>query len=367
MAQLTSIIISGAHYHHHHNHHHHFLFFFFVIFLLLLQIISNSSATETTTTTTPGNVSEHHQHHLQQHSNFVSDNCDWAGSGHLGADSERSVVPIYLRCSSGTIHWLWPKGGLRVVLRLGGGGDFRGCIRVSRNSTRLNGVRIYLEGKRRLHQIYSADDGKHPDLLRCFVSVRSLMALFIETDPVVVNSGEDGEDNHPLPHPHHPANIEDHFELSYDLTPVRPGDDQDADGLSSTCHPCSPTKLLSLFCLADFVLSGRVTYYHHRPEVALTSFHVTPTYVHRYPSPKDGAYLNDFNATSSSSSSSNLEDSNSKLGPVRLSRPLRCAAQAEARTRVLGNYLITCAPRLTEWRAIARRALAEGTNQCHFF
>lgn len=349
--------------------HHLHLFFILSSFLLIISLLSAVAGS------------------VDGHSNYVSDNCDWAGSGNLGADSERSVVPIYLRCSSGelvlisifednfkhfyiilgTIHWLWPKGGLRVVLRLGGiqknSGDFRGCIRVSRNST-TNGVRIYLEGKRQLHQIYAADDGKHPDLVRCFVSVHSLMALFIETDPSVANSGGD----HQL---HHVKDIKDHIELSYDLTPMNFDNKAEIeDEELSSCKPCSPSQTLSLFCSADFVLSGKVTYYHHRPEVELTSFHVTPTYVHRYPVVSTGgAYLNDYNVSSSSD-----KQNDQQIGPLRLSRPLKCASQAAPRTeylfigrKVLGNYLISCSPKLTEWREISRRALAEGTNQCHFF
>jgi len=38
-------------------------------------------------------------------------------------DSSRgSVHPVYLRCSQGSVSWLYPRGALRVVLRLGTAG-----------------------------------------------------------------------------------------------------------------------------------------------------------------------------------------------------------------------------------------------------
>lgn len=285
---------------------------------------------------------------VSNHSPYVSDVCDWQGSGSPSVDSDRSVVPSYLRCARGSVKWLYPKGGLRVVLRLGTSNkDFRGCIRVSANSTQT--VRIYLEGKRQLHQIYAPNDGKHPDLLRCFVSVHAFMALFIETDP---NGAR--------------VHNQDQIAFDYDLQAAEslttPEDDM------SECRPCSPAQMLSLFCSADFVLSGKVTYYHHRSEVQMTEFTVKPTFMFRFP--VETSYVNDYNATLPE-----LENAIPDVNPflqIKLIRPLKCAAGAAPRTeylflgkKILGNYFITCAPRMSDWRRISRQAVEAGTNQCH--
>ena len=38
------------------------------------------------------------------------------------AQSHRGVKPVYLRCSQGSVSWLYPRGALRVVLRYGTAG-----------------------------------------------------------------------------------------------------------------------------------------------------------------------------------------------------------------------------------------------------
>ena len=45
------------------------------------------------------------------------------GSAEDSSSSWRgSVRPVYLRCSQGSVSWLYPRGALRVVLRLGTAG-----------------------------------------------------------------------------------------------------------------------------------------------------------------------------------------------------------------------------------------------------
>lgn len=40
--------------------------------------------------------------------------------------AQRGVQPVYLKCSQGSVTWLYPRGALRVVLRYGTGGkDFQ--------------------------------------------------------------------------------------------------------------------------------------------------------------------------------------------------------------------------------------------------
>ena len=42
--------------------------------------------------------------------------------GGAGSDHPRGVRPVYLRCSQGSVSWLYPRGALRVVLRYGTAG-----------------------------------------------------------------------------------------------------------------------------------------------------------------------------------------------------------------------------------------------------
>lgn len=145
----------------------------------------------------------------------TSDTCDWTGSGISDVDSlvqlsPRSIVPVHLRCNSGTIRWKYPRNGLRVTLN--SNSPFKGCIKVSsllaesfvmstlvhhrsyRQRRQLNPqthslypVRISLESKNAttgantLTNLYDPFDGKSIDLLRCFTSQQgNSVALFVE-------------------------------------------------------------------------------------------------------------------------------------------------------------------------------------------
>ncbi|XP_063060700.1 meteorin-like protein [Engraulis encrasicolus] len=48
---------------------------------------------------------------------YSSDQCNWKGSGLTHEAHARDVEQVYLRCSSGTLEWLYPTGALVVNLR----------------------------------------------------------------------------------------------------------------------------------------------------------------------------------------------------------------------------------------------------------
>lgn len=283
------------------------------------------------------------------HSFYVSDICDWQGS-RSPSIPERSVKPIYLRCSRGNIKWFFPNGGLRIVLKLGNSNnDFRGCIRVSRNTTR--NARIYVAGKQQLYQIFAFDDGHNEDLLRCFVSYNSFIALFVEIEP---------QSQFP----------NDNVIFSYDLEAAKKetfGDDM------HVCKPCSDQQILSLYCSADFALTGMVTYFHDRPEVELSEFIVKPSYISRFAA--NSTYINDFNLLLSNSTSELNQHNiieNGQLSRITLHRLLKCDLRVGLRSKYLflgrkslGYYFITCAPKLSHWKQISNKAVETGQNQCH--
>jgi len=93
--------------------------------------------------------------------------------------SGRGVTPIYLRCSQGHLEWLYPRGALRVLLRLGASGrDFRGCVKVSEG---FSGAHIFVEGPRSLLPLFPAQqDDASPQLARCFQSRDGQAALYVE-------------------------------------------------------------------------------------------------------------------------------------------------------------------------------------------
>ncbi|KAL1478572.1 hypothetical protein MTO96_034978 [Rhipicephalus appendiculatus] len=212
----------------------------------------------------------------------------------------RSVVPVYLRCDQGRVTWKYPRGALRVLLRLGGTGnggarDFRACVKIDANST---GAAVHLEGHRKLIPIHKGQsaprvaDGDDGEVRRCFTSYKGQVALFLEATP---------ETNHLL--------SRDTFRLWYHLTPVM--SQRDLDDELAECRPCTDRELLHHYCSSDFRKMAAVL---QRPLKCGTRA-------------GRGHFL--------------------FIG-----------------VRMLGKPTMRCAPRLQYWRKLRDRATRDGTSMC---
>lgn len=246
-----------------------------------------------------------------------SDICDWVGSG-LTNGVTRSVQPLYLRCTQGHITWHYPRGALRALIRPTFP-SFQACIRISPNSS---GARLFLEGEKKLFPLYKPGDA---NLYKCFTSRKSQIALYIEADP--------------------PKDLlkKDTVEFSYDLAAQH----NLADDMEE-CRPCTDTEILQSFCTSDFIIQGTVSSLNDKPSMQVTELSIRTTKLIR----------------------DNVHKSwmNSKY--VTLNRPLKCGTKSGVgeflflgRWR-LGLPVIHCAPRLSHWKEIRRKALSDDTNEC---
>ncbi|KAF7489321.1 Meteorin-like protein [Sarcoptes scabiei] len=301
-------------------------------------------------------INELNCYDVYQTTSYVSDNCDWFGSKTSSIDVDRTVMPIYLRCSRGSIKWFYPTGGLRVVLKFGTDEkDFRGCIRVSKNSSQK--ARIYVEGKRELFQIWSADDNKHPDLFRCFVSNNHFIALFIESD---LNSSNYQHRN-------------DAVIFQYDL------EQQNTNSLSlkpDCSSHCSDQELLNSFCSNDFALLGHITYYQTRPEIELTEFYIKPHHIYRLPlndSIMSDLELIDHHPIDATYTDEEINIQNVSISSITLNRQAECDFNEKIATQqkqlfmgrfILGKLFVSCAVRLEHWNRLKADAINAGMNQC---
>lgn len=215
----------------------------------------------------------------------LSDECDWTGSGLTSHPSttgsttttiNRGVTPVYLRCTAGRVRWLYPRGALRVLLRLPTHQDreFRACIRLrpdiehhrkqQTKQQRLLGrrrrrhrdhnrqqhgeedtgdeervdpvpARLFLEGPRSLLPLYASGDGAATKRSRCFNSKNGQAAIYVEAIP---------DDNFS-------KRIAD---FEYDLQALPRG----AKGFDPTeeCRPCTSNELAHAFCTSDLVTRG---------------------------------------------------------------------------------------------------------------
>lgn len=148
--------------------------------------------------------------------------------------------PVYLRCSRGTVSWRYPRGALRVVLSGGESNSrgFRGCVKAS------GPARVYLEGKTSLRLLYSATDGKHESLHRCFRSRGPIAALYVEADEQAANGK---------------AKVRLHYDLELQQR-IEPEEEAE-------CRPCSKEELAEAYCRSDLVARGTVSAVERRPEL----------------------------------------------------------------------------------------------------
>ncbi|XP_065808883.1 meteorin-like protein [Labrus bergylta] len=171
---------------------------------------------------------------------YSSDQCSWRGSGLSHESHRRDVEQVYLRCSQGSLQWLYPTGAIIVNLRpnteplSGHTADLHVCIRPH---TYSKGSNLYLEHAGDLTLLLAERDQAR-GTVHCFSLTEG--ALFVEAVPQtdisrritafqyeLVPSQGPGAHMYPYLHP----------------------------GLVA-CEPCSDEDVLLAVCTSDFAGSG---------------------------------------------------------------------------------------------------------------
>ncbi|XP_075889200.1 meteorin-like protein [Nelusetta ayraudi] len=259
---------------------------------------------------------------------YSSDQCSWKGSGLTHEGHTRDVEQVYLRCSQGSLEWLYPTGAIIVNLRPNtlspASARLSVCIKPSADS---RGTNVYLDRNGRLRLLLREQDqalGK----VQCFGITEG--ALFIEA----------------VPHRDISRRI---TAFRYELLSERLG----PDALSPTapCKPCSDAEILLAACTSDFVARGSIRTVEREAE--RTSVAVDISRLYRQ---KTQVFA---------------------PGGVRVRRwtgsinmPLQCAAKAGE-----GDFLFTglvrfgeawmgCAPRYKDFLRLYEEARQQGSNPC---
>ncbi|XP_042341124.1 meteorin-like protein [Plectropomus leopardus] len=171
---------------------------------------------------------------------YSSDQCSWRGSGLSHESHRRDVEQVYLRCSQGSLEWLYPTGAIIVNLRpnterstehMAG---LHVCIKPHAYS---KGSHVYLEHNGDLRLLLAEKD-QLQGTVHCFSLAEG--ALFVEAVPQtdisrritafqyeLVSSQGPGAHMYPYLHPE-----------------------------SVTCKPCSDEEVLMAVCTSDFAGSG---------------------------------------------------------------------------------------------------------------
>ncbi|XP_066138128.1 meteorin-like protein [Euwallacea fornicatus] len=271
---------------------------------------------------------------------IMGDECDWTGSGLTTPTSDKGVTPVYLRCSAGKVKWLYPRGALRVLLRLPAQDrNFRACVKIRTTSKPGWPVtRVYLEGPRSLIPLHRGEGELQP--MRCFNSKNYQAAIYIEaTDE---------------------RSFEKQFsEVEYDLQPLQRGV-YSYDPLEE-CRPCSDEEMANVFCSSDLVTRGIIHSVENNDHLEQSLVTVKITKLIRHSAADD--FLE------------KVESNDILPGPfsskqVTVTVPQHCGINhglgefVFMARRKLGDLSLVCAPRLETWALLSGRMNEDGRSHC---
>ncbi|KAM3622918.1 uncharacterized protein V6R79_004721 [Siganus canaliculatus] len=267
---------------------------------------------------------------------YSSDQCSWRGSGLSHESHRRDVEPVYLRCSEGSLEWLYPTGAIIVNLRpntepaTGHTAGLHVCIKPHTHS---QGSHVFLERAGDLTLLLAEEDHTL-GTVRCFSLAEG--ALFVEAVPQ--------------------ADISRRITaFQYELVPsqgpgahmypyLHPG--------SVSCKPCSDEEVLMAVCTSDFAGSGVFrgaasgTTDHSPVAVTLSRLYRQKTRVFVWAGARGRGWRG------------------------RISVPAQCGVSPGGDEYLLtgtihfGEAWLGCAPRYRDFLKLYTKAQKEGTNPC---
>ncbi|XP_002739010.1 meteorin-like protein isoform X2 [Saccoglossus kowalevskii] len=277
------------------------------------------------------------------HCHYTSDECDWIGSGLSEDPDNKSVQQLYLGCSKGRVDWDYAYGAIRITFQYGNSGkDFQGCIKPS---SKFTGANIYVEGRTKLEYLIhpklqdkdhnnAEDEGLWKELLsrtHCFESRDGRATLFAEAMPNMDGKRKTVSFEYDLKVNHHQqGKSRDTFE---------------------DCRPCNETELMTAFCASDFVVKSKIKEVSDDLSEKETRIELSIGTIY---SQIEGVFTNTKHGR--------------HTGTV--SMPLQCGVKHGSGHFLmtgsvrLGKNHLTCAPRFSEFRKIAKEMTEKGLNEC---
>ncbi|XP_043384345.1 meteorin-like protein isoform X2 [Chelonia mydas] len=250
----------------------------------------------------------------------------------------RTVEQVHLRCTEGSLEWLYPARALRVVLEpnLSSTRHTTVCIKPASD---FQGASIYVERAGQLHLVVSEAEEARLRHVSCFSAhTPQRVALFLQASPQRDISRR-------------MASFQ--YELLSNQSAAGP-DFQKMALVEAMCRPCDNMELLMAICSSDFVVRGSIQNVSHDPENHMSQVEVSVQKVYRQ---KNRIFRQD-------------EATGEWRGPIKTL--LQCKVKKGA-----GDFLFTgnehfgeawlgCAPRFKDFNFIYQTARDRGTNPCEF-
>ncbi|KAM3863884.1 meteorin-like protein [Diretmus argenteus] len=175
----------------------------------------------------------------------AADLCDWTGRGLGPGEDSRTVLQVRLRCTEGSVQWVYPGQALRVVLEPNLSYTRRTtttvCIKPSRS---FRGASVYVARAGELELLVTdGGAGQARERVFCFrADGPQRPAIYLQASPQsdVTTVG-----------------------FRYELLGNR---STGRSGLQASCRPCNDTELLMAICNSDFVFRGFIKNVSHNPE-----------------------------------------------------------------------------------------------------
>lgn len=261
---------------------------------------------------------------------YSSDECSWKGSGLTHEGHARDVEQVYLRCSQGSLEWLYPTGAIIVNLRPNTASAAASLLSVCiKPSAESNGTNIYLDRAGKLRLLLREQDlaqGK----VHCFSIQEG--ALFIEA----------------IPHMDISRRI---TAFQYELVSSRPAG-ANVHSFSAPCQPCTDAETLLAVCTSDFVARGSIKKVQREEEQSSVTVDISRLYRQKTRVFVSGGVR-----------------ARRWTGQVKM--PLQCGVKSGegeflfTGTVRFGEAWMGCAPRYKDFLRLYLEAQRQGTNPCH--
>ncbi|KAL6102876.1 uncharacterized protein ACO6RY_02398 [Pungitius sinensis] len=169
----------------------------------------------------------------------AADLCNWTGSGFAAGVDSRIVLQVQLRCTEGSVRWIYPGQALRVVLEpnLSTAGRTTVCIKPSPS---LRGASVFVERAGELEPLVT-ERGLPEQQVLCFrADGAQRPAIYLQSSPQ-----SDGSWSRRT------------MGFRYELLSNRSAaPNHGHTWLQASCQPCNNTQLLMAICNSDFVARG---------------------------------------------------------------------------------------------------------------
>nr|XP_040045840.1 meteorin-like protein [Gasterosteus aculeatus aculeatus] len=180
----------------------------------------------------------------------ATDLCNWTGSGFAAGVDSRIVLQVQLRCTEGSVRWIYPGQALRVVVEpnLSTAGRTTVCIKPSPS---LRGASVFIERAGEL-ELLVTERGLPERQVWCFrAEGPQRPAIYLQSSPQ-----SDGSWSRRT------------MGFRYELLSNRSAAPNGAGHtwLQASCQPCNNTQLLMAVCNSDFVVRGFIRNVSHNSQ-----------------------------------------------------------------------------------------------------